>query len=77
MPENAGFDISPIFWDVTGIGLRGPLQDDAGVETGLGFTRPVLLGIEGTYMATKPDFEHVGDVTIDGVAVTGKFGFRF
>jgi hypothetical protein len=50
-----------------------------GYHGGLGadfWLGPVLLGIEGTYLATKPNFE-VGEVTIDGVAVMGKFGFRF
>jgi hypothetical protein len=52
-----------------------------GYHGGLGvdfFLGPVLLGLEGTYMATKPDFSNnVGEVTLDGVAVTGKVGFRF
>lgn len=52
----------------------GGYHGGRGVDFLLG---PVLLGLEGTYMATKPDFEQVGEVTIDGVALTGKFGFRF
>jgi hypothetical protein len=53
----------------------GGYHGGLGVDFTLG---PVLLGLEGTYMATKPDFNNnVGEVTIDGVAVTGKFGFRF
>ena len=51
----------------------------AGYHGGLGIDfriGPVLLGIEGTYLATKPNF-NVGEVTLDGVIVTGNVGFRF
>jgi hypothetical protein len=51
----------------------GGYHGGLGVDFMLG---PVLLGLEGTYMATKPNFE-VGEVTLDGVAFMGKFGFRF
>jgi hypothetical protein len=44
-----------------------------GIDFRLG---PVILGIEGTYLATKPNF-NAGEVTLDGVTVTGNLGFRF
>jgi hypothetical protein len=44
-----------------------------GIDFRLG---PVILGIEGTYLATKADF-NAGEVTLDGVTVTGNVGFRF
>jgi hypothetical protein len=51
----------------------------AGYHGGLGVDfrlGPFLLGIEGTYLATKPNF-NAGEVTLDGVTVTGNLGFRF
>jgi hypothetical protein len=54
-------------------------QWSAGYHGGLGVDfrlGPILLGIEGTYLATKPNFD-AGEVTLDGVVVTGNLGFRF
>ena len=51
----------------------GGYHGGLGIDFRLG---PVLVGIEGTYLATRPNF-NVGEVTLDGVAVTGNLGFRF
>ena len=54
-------------------------QWSAGYHGGLGVDfrlGPFLLGIEGTYLSTKPNF-NAGEVTLDGVTVTGNLGFRF
>ncbi|MBI5583498.1 MAG: outer membrane beta-barrel protein [Deltaproteobacteria bacterium] len=51
----------------------GGYHGGLGIDFRLG---PVLVGIEGTYLATKPNFE-VGEVTLDGVTLTGMVGFRF
>jgi hypothetical protein len=51
----------------------------AGVHGGLGVDfrlGPVFLGIEGTYLSTKPSF-NTGEVTLEGVGVTGNLGIRF
>jgi hypothetical protein len=50
-----------------------------GVHGGLGVDfrlGPFLLGIEGAYLTTKPNF-NAGEVSLDGVTVTGNLGFQF
>jgi hypothetical protein len=54
-------------------------QWSAGYHGGLGVDfrlGPFLVGIEGTYLSTRPNF-NAGEVTLNGVAVTGNLGFRF
>ena len=46
---------------------------EVGIDFRLG---PVVLGIEGKYMAVEPSFDF-GKVKMDGVAVTGNIGLRF
>jgi hypothetical protein len=48
-------------------------QGGVGIDFRLG---PVVLGIEGKYMAVEPSF-NFGTVKMEGVAVTGNLGFRF
>jgi hypothetical protein len=44
-----------------------------GVDFRLG---PVILGVEGTYLAVSPTVNE-RNITLDGLSVTGRVGFRF
>jgi opacity protein-like surface antigen len=55
-----------------------------GWHLGLGATYNInknfFVGIEGRYLWAKPSFQIAGtkgDVTFDGLTITGNFGFRF